>query len=134
MAWILFLAGYGKFFYERFDYIIVHLYNLILTSSVYPQDWKIAPVVPKPGELRPISLLPLPGKAFEHHIHNNIQAYLDREHLLTKSQNGFLCIHSYNFTECYMIFLTIFLLSMYTMFALNVCSCNVNFFLKNCLL
>ena len=75
-----------KAFYERFDYIIVHLYNLILTSSVYPQDWKIAKVVPipkvanatKPGELRPISLLPLPGKAFEHHIHDNIQAYLDR--------------------------------------------------------
>ena len=86
-----------KVFYERFDYIIVHLYNLILTSSVYPQDWKIATVVPipkvanatKPGELRPISLLLLPGKAFEHHIHDNIQAYLDREHLLTKFQNGF---------------------------------------------
>ena len=31
-----------KVFYERFDYIIVHLYNLIITSSVYPQDWKIA--------------------------------------------------------------------------------------------
>ena len=82
-------------FYDCFDYIIVHLYNLILTSSIYPQDWKIATVVPipkvanatKPGELRPISLLPLPEKAFEHdmhHIHNNIQAYLDREHLLTK--------------------------------------------------
>ena len=91
-----------KVFYERFDYIIVHLYNLILTSSVYPQDWKIATVVPipkvanatKPGELRPISLLPLPGKAFEHHIHDNIQAYLDREHLLTKFQNGFRKQHS----------------------------------------
>ena len=91
-----------KVFYERFDYIIVHLYNLILTSSVYPQDWKIATVVPipkvanatKPGELRPISLLPLPGKAFEHHIHDNIQAYLDREHLLTKFQNRFRKQHS----------------------------------------
>ena len=91
-----------KVFYERFDYIIVHLYNLILTTSVYPQDWKIATVVPipkvanatKPGELRPISLLPLPGKVLEHHIHDNIQDYLDREHLLTKFQNGFRKQHS----------------------------------------
>ena len=91
-----------KLFYDNFDHIMVHLYNLVLTSMEYPQDWKIATVVPipkianatKPGELRPISLLPLPGKILEHHIHDNIQEYLDRENLLTKFQNGFRKDHS----------------------------------------
>ena len=70
-----------KLFYDSFGHIMVHLYNLVLISTEYPQDWKIATVVPipkianatKPGELRPISLLPLPGKILEHHIHDNIQ-------------------------------------------------------------
>ena len=91
-----------KMFYNHFDYIIVHLYNLILTSLDYPQDWKIATVVAIPkvanttksGELRPISLLPLPGKLLVHHIHDNIQYYLDREQLLTKYQSGFRKNHS----------------------------------------
>ena len=89
-----------RLFYDSFGHIMVHLYNLVLISTEYPQDWKIATVVPipkianatKPGELRPISLLPLPGKILEHHIHDNIQEYLDRENLLTKflySTNSF---------------------------------------------
>ena len=52
-----------KMFYKHFDYTIIHLYNLILTSSDYPQDWKIATVVQIPkvvnatklGELFPYS-------------------------------------------------------------------------------
>ena len=91
-----------KLFYSRFDHIMVHLYNLILTSCEYPQDWKITMVVPipkiananEPGELRPISLLPLPGKILEHHIHDNIQDYSDRESFLSKYQNGFRKNHS----------------------------------------
>ena len=86
-----------KVFYRQFDYIMVHLYNLILYSTNYPDDGKIATVVAiakvvgdsSRGELRPISLLPLPGKNFEHYIHDNIQEYLDREGLLSKFQNGF---------------------------------------------
>ena len=89
-------------FYRRFDHIMVHLYNLILTSCEYPKHWKIATVVPIPkiasatkhGELRPISLLQLPGKILEHHIHDNIQDHLDRESLLSKFQNGFRKNHS----------------------------------------
>ena len=91
-----------KLFCSRFDSIMVHLYNLILTLCEYPQDQKLATVVPipkitnanKPGELRPISLLPLPGKILEHHIHDNIQDYLDREGLLSKYQNNFRKSHS----------------------------------------
>ena len=91
-----------KVFYGHFNQIMVHLYNLILLSTECPDDWKIGTVVPipkvegasKPAELRPISLLPLPGKTFEHYIHDTIQEYLDREGLLSKFQNGFRKNHS----------------------------------------
>ena len=75
-----------KVFYSYFDYIIVHLYTVVPIPKVANAT--------KPGELRPIFLLPLPGKLLEHHIHDNIQTYLDREHLLTKFQNGFRKNHS----------------------------------------
>ena len=42
-----------------------------------------------PEDLRPISLLPLPGKICEHLIHAQIDSFLERNNLLTKFQNGF---------------------------------------------
>ena len=40
-----------RLFYDSFGHIMVHLYNLVLTSTEYPQDWKIATVVPIPNLL-----------------------------------------------------------------------------------
>ena len=47
-----------------------------------------------PEDLRPISLLPLPGKKFEHLIHSQMDSYLENNDLLTKAQNGFRSKHS----------------------------------------
>ena len=91
-----------KVFANSYNDLFVHLYNLICTQAHYPDEWKIATVVPlpktpnanKPGDLRPISLLPLPGKILEHHIHDSLQVHLDNNNLISKFQNGFRKNHS----------------------------------------
>ena len=48
------------------------LFNLSLSTSIFPNDWKSATIVPlykggpvsEVGNYRPVSLLPLPGKLF----------------------------------------------------------------------
>ena len=51
--------------------------------------------LPKDGDptdvnnLRPISLLPIPGKIVEHLIHKKVMSYLDRNHILDENQSGF---------------------------------------------
>ena len=80
-----------NFFANSYNDLFVHLFNLICTQAHYPDEWKIATVVPlpktpnanKPGDLRPISLLPLPGKILEHHIHDSLQAHLDNNNLIS---------------------------------------------------
>ena len=42
-----------------------------------------------PEDLRPISLLPLPGKIVEHLLYTQIDSFLERHDLLTDKQNGF---------------------------------------------
>ena len=59
--------------------------------------WKLANVTPifKKGDkqliknYRPISLLPICGKAFEKLIFNNLYNHLTRYNLITKNQSGF---------------------------------------------
>ena len=74
-----------------------HLYNSILTQGVYPDDWKIATVTPIPkiphpqkcGDLRPISILPLPGRILEKVISDNITQHLEKTNYLADQQCGF---------------------------------------------
>lgn len=74
-----------------------HLYNLVLTQGIYPDKWKIATVTPIPkianpklcGDLRPISILPLPGKIFEQIVSENIKDHLETTGYLVDQQNGF---------------------------------------------
>ena len=44
--------------------------------------------------MRPISLIPLPGKIFEHLISARLKLYLDRNNVLTSKQHGFRKSHS----------------------------------------
>ena len=70
----------------------------ILETSVYPDQWKLANVVPihkkEDKQLvknyRPISLLPICGKIFEKLIFDNLYAYLVSNNLITKNQSGFV--------------------------------------------
>ena len=76
---------------------LVKLYQLSLTVCVFPDSWKVANVIPlqKPGDptnvnnLRPISLLPLPGKILERIVHTQLIEYLEINKLIDVNQGGF---------------------------------------------
>ena len=71
------------------------IYSYILSTSIYPDIWKLANVTPifKKGDkqliknYRPISLLPICGKILEKLIF--IYTYLHTNNLITKNQSGF---------------------------------------------
>ena len=73
------------------------IFTNILSTSIYPDMWKIANVTPnfKKGDkqliknYRPISLLPICGKIFGKIIFNSLYAYLHTNNLITKNQSGF---------------------------------------------
>ena len=73
------------------------IFENILLTSLYPDSWKLANVIPifKKGDkqstknYRPISLLPICGKIFEKIIFNNLYPYLNANNLITKNQSGF---------------------------------------------
>ena len=76
---------------------LLHLYNQCIRLNIFPDSWKLANVIPlqKPGDptdvsnLRPISLLPLPGKIFEKIIHMQLSTHLENNNLLITEQGGF---------------------------------------------
>ena len=71
-------------------------------SGKFPDDWKIATVIPLPkvdnpktsSELRPMSLLPIIGKIMEKSVHTQLKDYLEENNLLTSQQHGFRKNHS----------------------------------------
>ena len=76
---------------------LTYLFNLCLSYGVFPDNWKISTVIPLQkdgdrsdgGNLRPISLLPLPGKLLEKIIHTKMMTYLTGNNLLSDQQGGF---------------------------------------------
>ena len=78
------------------------LFNLSFQLSEIPNVWKIATVTPlrkagnpkDVGNLRPISLLPLPSKLIEKIVHNRIYNHCNNDNLLDPKQGGFRPNHS----------------------------------------
>lgn len=76
---------------------INHIFNSILTTSIYPSTWKCARVIPipkiqlprSPADYRPISILPFLSKAFEKVVSKQIQHHLGQNRLLSAKQSGF---------------------------------------------
>lgn len=74
-----------------------YLFNLSVLTGKVPKGWKKATVIPihktnnhkNVTDLRPISLLPLPGKILEHLLHEQLMAYLTFNQLLSINQFGF---------------------------------------------
>lgn len=74
-----------------------HLLNTCVRLGRFPMSWKQAIVVPIPkgnkiltlGNIRPISLLPYPGKILEQILHKQFYEYLEVNNLLCKEQAGF---------------------------------------------
>ena len=81
---------------------LTYMINLSFSTGIFPQKWKVANIVPlqKSGDptdvnnLRPISLLPLPGKIIERVVHTQLSEYLEHCKLLNEHQGGFRKGHS----------------------------------------
>lgn len=73
------------------------VFNLSISSCVFPDAWKVAKVTPlfKEGSLldrsnfRPISVLVIVSKVLERYIHSNVYNFLTCHGLLTDFQFGF---------------------------------------------
>ena len=82
--------------------VLSTLFNNCMYSSVFPDELKIARVIPlfKAGyknditNYRPISLLPVLSKIFEKLIHCRMTEFLDKHNVLYKKQFGFRKQHS----------------------------------------
>ena len=76
---------------------IAHLLNVILETSIIPNDFKIGRVtaIYKNGErsqlnnYRPITVLPIVSKIMERCIYNQLTEYLEKNNLLSARQFGF---------------------------------------------
>ena len=76
---------------------LAFLINLSLSTGMFPNEWKVARVVPvyKNGatdrleNYRPISALPVVSKIIEKIIHRRLIEYLEQSNLLTNRQFGF---------------------------------------------
>ena len=81
---------------------LTKLINICITTGVFPLAWKVARITPlhKTGEksdknnYRPISVLPILSKVFEHHIYNSIYSFLEDNNILYQFQSGFRRHHS----------------------------------------
>ena len=78
------------------------IFDSSLLSGIVPSSWKHAPIIPLQKEgntrdvnnLRPISLLPLPGKILEKIVHKHLSLYLEKNNILDINQGGFRQNHS----------------------------------------
>lgn len=83
--------------YPIFITTLTHLINLSLSQGVFPNQLKIAKVIPvfKSGDdsimnnYRPISVLPIFSKIFEHIMHKRLMSFIDTNNILYKYQFGF---------------------------------------------
>ncbi|XP_037810201.1 uncharacterized protein LOC119602646 isoform X1 [Lucilia sericata] len=81
---------------------LTHIYNTILMTNAYPNNWKLARIVPIPKirnprhltDFRPISILPICSKIMEVMMNKLIVNYLDQNILISPRQSGFRAGHS----------------------------------------
>ena len=77
---------------------LTNIFNLSISSGIFPSDWKNSNVVPipktkspssSPSDYRPISLLPIISKVLERHIFNYLHNFCSDNQTLSDSQFGF---------------------------------------------
>ena len=78
---------------------LTFMYSLSFETGLFPDEWNMANVIPlkkkggglptEVGNLRPISLLPLPGKLAERYMHTHISQFLEIHGLFNNKQGGF---------------------------------------------
>jgi hypothetical protein len=85
-----------------FEQQILHLFNFVFLTGVYPENWKVSRVIPVPkkspclsvSDYRPISILPVLSKVFEALAKEQILGHVGVCDLLTPYQSGYRAGHS----------------------------------------
>ena len=84
---------------------LLHIFNGIWTTGVFPESWRLATIIPipKPGKdhaeptnYRPIALTSCLCKTLERMINKRLVWYLESNNLITKLQSGFRTVRSTN--------------------------------------
>lgn len=81
---------------------LTHIINTCLSSNVFPDEWKIAKILPLPkkrdpveyNDLRPISILPVLSKLLEKIMYAQIIIHVNKYNVLPSYQSGFRTKHS----------------------------------------
>ena len=81
---------------------LMHIINICIDTSSFPQIWKSARISPIPKtdspvsekDYRPISILPVLSKIFERLVLKQLTSYIDQQTLLPSSISGFRKCHS----------------------------------------
>lgn len=87
----------SKLYIDSFKVLVdqyAHLFNLSISNGIFPLDWKLATVCPIPkegdktqmGNIRPMSLTHLVGKAMEKIVNKYLLQYLEDSCILSKQQ------------------------------------------------
>jgi len=91
-----------KLFLDEIAFVLEHIFNYCLQSSVFPSLWKWANVLPLPkvsnpskcADFRPVSILCLFAKVLEKIVHDQIYDYATRNGLMNPLQSGYRKGHS----------------------------------------
>ena len=76
---------------------ILYIINMSIRTNRFPDSWKRGTVIPLPkvnnptkvGDLRPITLLPIPSKIIEKIVYNQLMNYLENNKYMSDNQFGF---------------------------------------------
>ena len=81
--------------------VLSNIFNTSITEGLFPNNWKVARVVPAlrgPTEdssnYRPISVLPVVSRLFEKTIFDQLNAYFEDNELFFSHQSGFSALYS----------------------------------------
>ncbi|CAB3994109.1 RNA-directed DNA polymerase from mobile element jockey [Paramuricea clavata] len=83
------------------DYLL-HIFNLVLGTGIFPDDLKLAKIIPihkegdkaECGNYRPISVIPTVAKILEKIIYDQLSSYINDNDIICKQQFGFRPNHS----------------------------------------
>ena len=83
--------------YNYYFQVLTHIFNLSLTQGIFPQELKLARVIPLYknedkmliNNYRPVSVLPLFSKILERLMFNRLEMFINKHDILYKYQFGF---------------------------------------------
>ncbi len=81
---------------------LLHIFNLVLSTGIFPDDLKLAKIIPihkegdkaECGNYRPISVIPIVAKILEKIIYDQLSSYINDNDIICKQQFGFRPNHS----------------------------------------